>query len=918
MFRIIMDKTYNAHQIEQRWQEEYLKQEIGKPSTGDQKFCMMIPPPNITGTLHMGHGFQLTLMDTIIRYQRMLGKNVLWQMGTDHAGIATQMVVEKQCAQDGITKEDLGREAFIEKIVEWQKQSGCNIKQQIKRMGASVDWSTEKFTLDEDLSKAVTKVFVDLYREKSIYQGKKLVNWDPVLKTAISDLEVINENVTGSLWHIKYPITGSDEYLVIATTRPETMFGDTAVAINPNDERYQKHLGKTISLPFCNVDIPIVADEHVEIEFGTGCVKVTPAHDFNDHAIGVRHNLEIKNILNDDASLNENVPVEFQGLDRFEARKKVIAKLESEELLVKTESHAMVVPKGDRSGSIIEPYLTPQWFMKTASVAAPAIDAVKDSCIKFHPENWENTYFSWLNNIEDWCISRQLWWGHRIPAWYDKDGNVYVGYNEQEAREHYGISKKTELWQDNDVLDTWFSSALWPFSTLGWPEDTTRMQDFFPTNLLITGFDIIFFWVARMIMMSLKFTNKIPFEDVYITGLIRDRKGQKMSKSKGNILDPIDLIDGISCEDLITKRTFGLMQPEMRNQIIKDTKDEFPNGIEKNGTDALRFTFAAIATPGRDIKFDTSRLVGYRNFCNKLWNCARYVNMNVTEETKTPKTLNHPINRWISSMLNQATKSTKDHLESYRFDLFTSTIYELLWNHYCDWYLELSKTMLKSEDPEIAHETKYVLIHALETILRLAHPLIPFITEEIWQSLSITKPGLLTQQSYPKTDSWQTDTQAEDEIKLLKEVITAIRTTKAEMNIAPGNKIKLVVSKYDDSSKQTIIKYTDFILSLAKVSDISWHDKDSELTNSATAILTTCQLNIPLDGLIDKDAELARLDKSIAKIEKSLLGIDARLANESYLTNAPKHIIMKEQQAADDARASLSKLQAQKQALLNT
>ena len=912
-----MDKTYNAHQIEQRWQEEYLAQEIGKPSGDGEKFCMMIPPPNITGTLHMGHGFQLTLMDTITRHQRMLGKNVLWQMGTDHAGIATQMVVEKQCAADGTTKEELGREAFIAKITQWQQQSGGKIKEQIKRMGASVDWSTEKFTLDPALSEAVTKVFVDLYREESIYQGNKLVNWDPKLKTAISDLEVINETVQGSLWHIKYPITDSSEHLVIATTRPETMFGDTAVAVNPNDERYQQYIGKTITLPFSNTAIPIIADEHVDIEFGTGCVKVTPAHDFNDYEIGKRHNLEIKNILNDDASLNDNVPAEFKGLDRFEARKLVVAQLTTNELLVKTQPHTMVVPKGDRSGSIIEPYITPQWFMKTAAVAEPAIKAVKDSSIKFHPQNWENTYFSWLDNIEDWCISRQLWWGHRIPAWYDESGNAYVGYTEQEAREYHNLNADTKLTQDDDVLDTWFSSALWPFSTLGWPQDTDRMRDFFPTNLLITGFDIIFFWVARMIMMSLKLTKKIPFEDVYITGLIRDRKGQKMSKSKGNILDPIDLIDGISYEELVAKRTYGLMQPEMHDQIVKDTKQEFPAGIESSGTDALRFTFAAIATPGRDIKFDTSRLVGYRNFCNKLWNSARYVSMNVRSKPETPEAIKHPINLWCSSMLAEAITAANAHLANYRFDLFTNTIYELLWNHYCDWYLELSKTLLKSEDAELANETRYVLINVLETILHLAHPLIPFITEEIWQSIT-DKPGLLTQQPYPLPHDWPADDNAACEINLLQEVITAVRTTKAEMNIAPGNKIKLIISKYDTKSQATITKYTDFILSLAKVAEISWHDDDSQLTNSATAILRSCQLNIPLDGLIDKEAEIARLDKSIEKITKSLKATTARLANEQYLTNAPKHIILKEQQTAKDGEESLAKLQAQKQALLKT
>jgi len=916
-----MEKSYDPKTIEFKWREKYLAENIGEPKGNGSSYCIMIPPPNVTGTLHMGHGFQLSLMDTMTRYQRMQGKKTLWQMGTDHAGIATQMVVERKLAASNQTKESLGRDKFIEKIWDWKHESGDKIKTQIKRMGASVDWSSEKFTLDESLSTAVSHAFIKLYKDGLIYRGSRLVNWDPVLKTAVSDLEVISEEVQGTLWSIKYPVVGTDEFVTVATTRPETMFGDTAIAIAPNDTRYKHLIGTKIQLPFTEHQIPVVEDEHVDPEFGTGCVKVTPAHDFNDYEIGKRHNLTMRNIFNSDASLNDNVPKEFKNIDRFAARKLVLEKLKEAGLLVKEQTHKMVVPKGDRSGSIIEPYLTKQWFVATKDLAAPAIDVVKTGKLKFYPENWENTYFSWLENIEDWCISRQLWWGHRIPAWYDTDENIYVGESIAAIKEHYKLADDVVLRQDDDVLDTWFSSALWPFATLGWPEKTNRMQDFFPTDLLVTGFDIIFFWVARMVMFSLKFTGEVPFKDVYITGLIRDHAGHKMSKSKGNILDPIDLIDGASIDDLISSRTASLMQPEMKSKVIKATKKEYPQGIEANGTDALRFTFAALATPGRDIRFDSNRLTGYRNFCNKIWNATRYIMMNVDTPPVKPETIDHPINIYLAGQMHKAITTAEQNLATYRFDLFAQTLYDLIWNQYCDWYLELTKPLLKSGDPKTATETKYILIQSLETILRIAHPLIPFITEEIWQQiqpLAKVKPGLLTNSAYPQASSWQQNSVVDKEIHILKQLITGVRTIKAEMNIAPNKRVPIIVVANNKDELDLVFKHEVIFTDLAKLESISTKNASDTIPASATYLVGKIEIHIPLAGLIDKDAELARLNKAICKLEKSLQAISGRLANTNYINNAPQEIVEKEQSLKIQQSQELEKLKQQQLSLAQT
>jgi valyl-tRNA synthetase len=905
-----MEKSYTPSHIETKWQEHYESIKIGEPKGSNETYCIMIPPPNVTGTLHMGHGFQLTLMDTMIRYQRMLGKKTLWQMGTDHAGIATQMIVERQLKQQGTSKEELGRDAFLDKAWEWSQFSGTNIKNQIKRIGASVDWDTEKFTLDKSMSDAVTTAFVKLYRDNLIYKGSKLINWDPVLKTAVSDLEVINEEADGNLWYIKYPIMDSDEFITVATTRPETMFGDTAVAISPDDTRHKKHLGKMIQLPLSNKTIPIIEDDHIDPEFGTGFVKVTPAHDFNDYEIGKRHNLPLVNIFTPEACMNENTPTDFIGLDRFTARKLVLEKLTELGLLAKTEPHKMVIPKGDRSGAIIEPYLTKQWFVSTEKLAEPAIDVVRNGKLKFHPKNWENTYFNWLENIEDWCISRQLWWGHRIPAWYDDAENIYVGFSEEDVRKHYNLDSKLDLYQDNDVLDTWFSSALWPFATLGWPEKTVRLDEFFPNNLLVTGFDIIFFWVARMVMFSLKFTGTIPFTDVYTTGLIKDFNGQKMSKSKGNIINPLDLIDGASLDELITSRTSGMMQPEMKQKVTLATKKEFPDGMQASGTDALRFTFAALATPGRDIRFDANRLVGYRNFCNKIWNAARYILINIEEQPNKPAKISHPVNIWLSGILHDYTDKLKSNIESYRFDLFSQNLYELIWDKYCDWYLELTKPILKSDDIIAINETKYMLFNSLRTLLKLAHPLLPFITEEIYaktQELA-NDDSILALSAYPSPIEFNKDISINNEIETLQLIIGGARKIRSEMGISPGKKINIIAV---GSDKNIVDKYSETLKDLVKINTISWKEANDEIPASATYIVGKTQFHIPLADIIDKDSEIKRLEKAIKKLEKSLTGILSRLNNENYVKNAPEQVVAKERDNALSQQEELQKLQDQ-------
>jgi valyl-tRNA synthetase len=915
-----MDKTYNPASIEQKWYQTWEENDYFSPKETDQKetYCIMIPPPNVTGTLHMGHAFQDTLMDLLIRYHRMKGKNTLWQVGTDHAGIATQMVVERQLAALKQSRHDLGREKFLEKVWEWKAQSGGTITRQLRRMGASVDWKTERFTMDEGLSKAVTDVFVRLHDEGLIYRGKRLVNWDPVLHTAVSDLEVVSQEESGHLWHLRYPLTDGSGFLVVATTRPETMLGDTAVAVNPNDERYQKYIGKTIDLPLTKRAIPIIADDYVDKEFGTGCVKITPAHDHNDYQIGLRHDLPMINILTIDAKLNENVPEQYRGLDRFVARKQIVANLQDLDLFEKIEPHKLMTPRGDRSQAVIEPYLTDQWYVKVAPLAKEAIKVVEDGRIKFVPENWSKTYFEWMRNIQDWCISRQIWWGHRIPAWYDEAGAVYVGYSEKQVREKYNIPAGDVLTQDNDVLDTWFSSALWTFSTLGFPENTKRLQLFHPTSVLVTGFDIIFFWVARMIMMGLKFTGDVPFREVYIHGLVRDAEGNKMSKSKGNVLDPLDLIDGVDLETLVQKRTTGLMQPEMAPRIEKSTRDQFPNGIQPYGTDALRFTFAALASTGRDIRFDTGRIEGYRNFCNKLWNATRYVLMNT--EGKDVGLSNDEIklslaDKWIISQLQRVEKDVTTHFETYRFDLAAQTIYEFVWNEYCDWYLEFSKPVLTGNASEtLQRGTRRTLVRVLETILRLLHPIMPFITEELWQKvapLADKKGETIMLQPYPQFNETKVDLNAETEIAWVKEVILGIRRIRSEMNISPAKQLSILIQNGSESDLQKLQNNQSFISTLSRLQTIELLDSNATPPESAITLVGEMKILIPLAGLIDKEAELKRLNKEIDKVRKEHDKLSSKLENPNFIEKAPVELVEKEKQRVAELQAALTKLETQ-------
>lgn len=915
-----MDKTYNPASIEQKWYQTWEENDYFSPKEDEQKetYCIMIPPPNVTGTLHMGHAFQDTLMDLLIRYHRMKGENTLWQVGTDHAGIATQMVVERQLAATKQSRHDLGRENFLEKVWEWKAQSGGTITRQLRRMGASVDWKTERFTMDEGLSKAVSEVFVRLHDEGLIYRGKRLVNWDPVLHTAVSDLEVVSQEESGHLWHLRYPLTDRSGFLVVATTRPETMLGDTAVAVNPNDERYQKYIGKTIDLPLTKRAIPIIADDYVDKEFGTGCVKITPAHDHNDYQIGLRHDLPMINILTIDAKINENAPEKYRNLDRFVARKQIIADLQALDLLEKIEPHKLMTPRGDRSQAVIEPYLTDQWYVKVAPLAKEAIKVVEDGRIKFVPENWSKTYFEWMRNIQDWCISRQIWWGHRIPAWYDESGAVYVGYSEKQVREKYNIPAGDILTQDNDVLDTWFSSALWTFSTLGFPENTKRLQMFHPTSVLVTGFDIIFFWVARMIMMGLKFTGDVPFREVYIHGLVRDAEGNKMSKSKGNVLDPLDLIDGVDLETLVQKRTTGLMQPEMAPRIEKSTRDQFPNGIQPYGTDALRFTFAALASTGRDIRFDTGRIEGYRNFCNKLWNATRYVLMNTEEKDVGLNNENIDLSladKWIISQLQKVEKEVTTHFETYRFDLAAQTIYEFVWNEYCDWYLEFSKPVLTGNASEtLQRGTRRTLVRVLETILRLLHPIMPFITEELWQKvapLAGKEGSTIMLQPYPKFEEAKVDLNAETEIAWVKEVILGIRRIRSEMNISPAKQLSVLVQNGSESDLQKLQNNQLLISTLSRLQNIELLDSNATPPESAITLVGEMKILIPLAGLIDKEAELKRLNKEIDKVRKEHDKLSSKLENPNFIEKAPVELVEKEKQRVAELDAALAKLETQ-------
>ena len=918
-----MDKTYQPQDIEDRWYHEWEERGYFAPQGTGDPYCIVIPPPNVTGRLHMGHGFQHAIMDALTRYHRMLGCQTLWQVGTDHAGIATQMVVERKLNAAGTSRQEIGREKFVEKAWGWKEESGGIITQQLRRMGSSLDWSRERFTMDDELSAVVEKVFVDLFDEGLIYRGNRLVNWDPSLRTAISDLEVISEEENGSLWHFRYPLadgvtTASGEsYVTIATTRPETLLGDSAVAVHPEDKRYASLVGKYVDLPLCDRRIKIIADDYVDPEFGTGCVKITPAHDFNDYEIGKRHQLEMINILTDNASINDNAPVAYRRMDRFEARKQIVTDIEKLGFLEKIETHKLKVPRGDRSGVIIEPYLTHQWYVAIQSLADPAIKAVEDGDIEFVPKNWENTYFAWMRNIQDWCISRQLWWGHRIPAWYDNDGNVYSACDEAAVRTKYDLDAEVELSQDEDVLDTWFSSALWTFSTLGWPNDHEYFDKFHPTNVLVTGFDIIFFWVARMIMMTLKFTNQIPFKKVYITGLVRDEYGHKMSKSKGNILDPIDLIDGIKLDELITKRTADMMQPQLLQKIEKHTRESFPDGITGYGTDALRFTFYSLASTGRDIKFDLGRTEGFRNFCNKIWNAARYVMMNSEGKTIPAElSLEHCsiADRWIISRFNQTSAQVTEGMENYRFDLVSQALHEFIWNEYCDWYVELSKPVLWDEEanPKPAQTTRLVLISTLEKSLRLLHPFMPYITEEIWQKVAplvSNTGGSIMTQAYPGPSLDSSDKEAEDHIEWLKGVILAIRNIRGEMDISPAKSINVILRNGSPQDQKKLEDYRPYLQKLAKLKTIVWLAEGQEAPAAATQLFKELEILVPLAGLIDVEVEITRLSKEIAKLQMGLRATSSKLGNPKFVDNAPEAIVAKEREKQGQMSGALEALQ---------
>ncbi|ARU89436.1 valine--tRNA ligase [Pseudomonas sp. M30-35] len=944
-----MDKTYQPHAIETSLYQNWEANNYFAPQGSGQPYTIMIPPPNVTGSLHMGHGFNNSIMDALIRFRRMQGRNTLWQPGTDHAGIATQMVVERQLAAEGVSRHDLGRDKFLEKVWEWKEQSGGTITRQIRRLGSSVDWSRERFTMDDGLSDAVREAFVRLHADGLIYRGKRLVNWDTKFHTAISDLEVENHDEKGHLWNLRYPLADGkttaegNAFLIVATTRPETMLGDAAVAVHPEDERYKSLIGSFVELPLVGRRIPIIADDYCDPEFGTGCVKITPAHDFNDYEVGKRHNLTLLNIFdknaavlanaqafNVDGSVNADVdtslPAEYAGLDRFEARKQIVAAFDAAGLLVSVDDHALKVPKGDRSGTIIEPWLTDQWYVSTKSLAEPAIAAVEDGRIQFVPKQYENMYFSWMRDIQDWCISRQLWWGHRIPAWYDDAGNVYVGRNEAEVRSENNLGAEVTLRQDEDVLDTWFSSGLWTFSTLGWPQQTEFLKTFHPTDVLVTGFDIIFFWVARMIMLTMHLvknedgTPQVPFKTVYVHGLVRDGQGQKMSKSKGNVLDPLDIVDGIDLENLLTKRTSGMMQPKLAEKIAKQTRAEFPEGIAAYGTDALRFTNLSLASTGRDIKFDMGRVEGYRNFCNKIWNAANFV----IENTDGQDTgINgeavelSSVDRWIISQLQRTEADVTRHLDAFRFDLAASALYEFIWDEYCAWYLELVKPVLWDENAPIERQrgTRRTLIRVLEVALRLAHPFMPFITEEIWQRIK-TQAGAsgdtLMLQAWPVANEERIDAAAEGDIEWVKALMLGLRQIRGEMNISMAKRIDIILKNASSEDQRRLKDNAPLLNKLAKLESVSILAAGEEPPLSATALVGDMEVLVPMAGLIDKAAELGRLDKEIQRLEGEVKRVGGKLGNAGFVDKAPADVIEKERAKLAEAELALGKLAEQR------